>query len=55
MTCGPAVSDPVTTVVGRAEARPRLDLLDLSDTVTQRLRQYAVTLKMQATWFFRQS
>jgi len=48
---------PAANGVERAlpEARPRLDLLDLSDTVTQRLRQYAVTLKMQATWFFRQS
>jgi radical SAM superfamily enzyme YgiQ (UPF0313 family) len=37
------------------EARPQLDLLDLTETAAQRLRQYAVALKMQVAWFFRQS
>jgi len=37
------------------EAGPQLDLLDLTETATQRLRQYAVALKMQVAWFFRQS
>ncbi|MBN1629828.1 MAG: hypothetical protein JW990_08690, partial [Thermoleophilia bacterium] len=37
------------------EARPQLDLLDLTETATQRLRQYAMSLTMQVGRFFRQS
>lgn len=37
------------------EARRQLELLDLTGTASQRLRQYAVALKMHVAWFFRQS
>jgi hypothetical protein len=37
------------------EARPQLDLLDLTETAAQRLHQHAVALKMQVAWLFRQS